>query len=643
MAKIAFLALNNDMIEQAKKIVENIHEDIEMKIVSPQNALKEAKLSIQLGANVIITRGSLATLISDETHIPVVEIVMTGQEIAKLIYQAKKNLQKQIPVIAIIGTSNLFGPTKVFDEILNVTIKEYFVKNQEELEKVVENAVKDKVDFIIGGELVIKYAKKWSIPTLFLRSTEDSIREAFRVTEKVIFSSELEKKNTAEFKTLLNYSFDGILKLNNKGIITISNFVAEKILKRNSRDLVGKHITEIFTTLDENIITDVLTQGNEVCSKLLQKGNVAFVSNIAPIIIDSNIKGCIFSFQEFRKIEEVEIGIRTKLYAKGYIAKDTIKNIIGHSFEINELKALVKLYGLYDSPILITGESGTGKKMFAQSIHNESIRKKNPFVVVDCAYMSPDELEKKLYGYLEKSFLNSQQITKKGMFDLAHNGTILLNQISELDKYGQRKLLRVLNENSIMRIDDDKIVPINVRIICTTSKNLIPLIKKNKFDEDLYYMLNVLPLNITPLREKKEDILDLLDSFISEYNNMYVKNIVLTDSAKAVLSSYPWYGNVRQLKIFCEKITILAHKKVLNEDFINKNLEPYYIDSDENKYCIPDKGKVVVYQNYEAQKILELLDFHNGNRQKVAEELKISKTTLWRKIKKYKIEIKFNL
>lgn len=643
MAKIAFLALTEDMIKQAKNVVKNIKQDVEMKIVSPETAVAEARLSIEAGVSVIIARGSIASSISEETDIPVVEIVLTGQEIGKLIYKAKEILRKQSPVIAIIGTSNMFSPTKVFDELLDVTVKEYFVKRREDLGNAVEKAVKEKVDFIIGGEVVNSYARKWSIPTLFLKSTEDSIREAFRIAEKVLYTSELEKRNTAEFKTILNYSFDGIIKLSNEGVIVVANYVAEKILNKSSEDLIGKHITEVIDTLDESILTSVLVEGKEIYCNLFQKENLALVSNIAPIVIDNKIEGSIWSFQEFKKIEKLEAEIRKELYAKGYIAKSTFKDIIAKSSEINKLKDLAKLYAKYDSPVLITGESGIGKKMFAQCIHNESLRKNNPFVVVDCASMPPDQLDKKLYGYLESNPLHSSTITKKGRFDIAHTGTILLNQISELDKYGQVNLLRVLNESSIIRRGDDKLLPVNVRIICSTNKNLSTLIKEGKFNQDLYYMLNVLTLNITPLRMRKDDILNLLDSFISEYNNIYKKYIILTEGAKAVICSYPWYGNVRQLKKFCEKIIILAFKKVLNEDFINKHLEFYSDFYEENKYYTSGaEKKVVVYQSYEAAKIIELLDKYNGNRQKVAEELNVSKTTLWRKIKKYKIENKFN-
>jgi transcriptional regulator with PAS, ATPase and Fis domain len=643
MAKIAFLAIREDMAHQAKKVAKKIDVDVEIKVVTSENAVAEAKLSVQNGAAVVITRGNHAALIKRNTNIPIVEIVLTGQEIAILIQEAKEVLRKPSPVIGLVGFGNMLSSTKLLDEVLDVTIKEYFVEYSEELEGAVGRAARDNVDIIIGGEIVCSMAKKLGIPTLFLKSREDSIKEAFRIAEKVIYASDLEKKNTAEFKTILDYSFDGIIKLNSKGKIVALNYLAEKILRKTSEDMIGRHITEVFNILDDNVIESVLSEGKGMYHTLLQKENLALVSNIAPVVIDGNIEGAILSFQEFRKIEELEAAIRKELYSKGYVAKNTFKNIIADSEEISELKSLAKLYAKYDSPIVITGECGVGKKVFAQSIHNESLRRNNPYVAVNCSAMPSEQLEKKLYGYLESNYFNASTIIKKGMFEIAHTGTIFLENISELDLYGQASLLRVLNEGSITRLGDDRALPINVRVICSTTKNLNDLVKEGRFNSELYYMLNVLELKISPIRSRKEDIETLLDYFIDMYNNMYKKYVILTEGARQLLYSYPWYGNAQQIKKFCEKIIILSPKKVLDENFISEHLEYFSEELPAAGVNRIEQKKVVVYENPEVSKILELLDKHNGNRGRVAEELNMSKTTLWRKIKKYEIENKYAL
>jgi transcriptional regulator with PAS, ATPase and Fis domain len=256
--------------------------------------------------------------------------------------------------------------------------------------------------------------------------------------------------------------------------------------------------------------------------------------------------------------------------------------------------------------------------------------------------MPPELLEKKLYGYIEGSYTQSANPIKKGLFEIAHTGTLFFDKITELNMYGQLSLLKAVRDGNIFRIGDDRALPVNIRIICSVNKNILNLVREGKFNEDLYYMLNVLSLYIPPLRERKDDIESALEHYIEHYNNMYRKYEILTDGAKEIVLSYPWHGNVQQLKKFCERLIILAPKKVLNEDFIIKCLESHIPSFDENKASIPESEKKgIVYKSPEAARILELLEAHNGNRGKVAEEMDVSKATLWRKMKKFNIESKF--
>ncbi len=642
MAEIAFFAVNEEMMLYAKKIVKDMNIEAEMKIVSSDSVLQEANRSAQNGANVIIARGIHALIIKNNTKIPLVEIVLTGQDIAKLIHQAREIIKKPVPVIGLVGFKNMFTDTKSFEEIFRVTINEYMVSAVENLTNAVEKAAADKVDLVIGGEIANRYAEKLGIPSLFLTSGEDSIKEAFRVAEKVNYAIRLEKKNSAEFNTILDYSFDGIIKLNSNGMIVVFNYVAEKTFRKSAEQVLGKHISEVIDLLDEDLVKSVLQEGKELQSTFLRKGNLSLVANIAPIIVDNKNEGAILSFQEFKKIEEMEAEIRKEVYSKGYIAKGTFKQIIGDSNAMSEMKRLAKLYANNDSPIMITGEPGTGKKLFAESIHNESLRRNNPFVMVDCASMPPELLEKKLYGYMEGSYMHSSSPEKKGFIEIAHTGTLFLDKITELDSYGQLSLLRTMRNGNIVRIGDSRALPVNIRIICSANKNIVNLVREGKYNQDLYYMLNVLSLNIPPLRARKEDIKTLFDYYVEYYNNMYRKYVTLTDEANEAILSYSWPGNVQQLKNFCEKIIIMAPQKVLDREFINRCMEDYepFLDDAVVNVFESDK-KNLLYKNPEATKILELLEIYNGNRTKVAEELKMSKATLWRRMKKYNIESKF--
>ncbi len=645
MAKIAFMAITQDMMKQGEQAAKDFDMDVEVKLVASDSVVDEANLAVKNGAAIIVARGTQAYLLQKHTQIPVVEVVLNGQELALLITEAWKLTGKKAPVIGIAGVKSMFSNVKPFAEIFNLTIREYFVETGEELEAAVERAWHDRVDIIIGGEIVIECAQKRGIPTLFLKSQLDSIKDAFRNAKRIAYAIELEKTNTAELRTILNYSFDGIIRLDNRGYVTVVNYMAEKILGISSDEMLGKPITDILKLPDENQIHQVLHEGKNLYSIIINNDNMALVANMANMTVDNISQGVILSFREFKKIEELEAEIRKKLYTKGYVAEHTFSHLVGRSQRMKELKAAGNTYAKYDLPVLLNGELGTGKSMFAECIHNASLRHNSPFMTVNCQGLPPAFLQKQLFGYVvENPYTNYTSRVVKGALELAHTGTLFLDHVAELDTYSQTNLLRMLQQGTFLRLESEKTYPVNVRIICATDVDLLRLVQEGRFNEELYYELSVLELQLPPLRQRTEDIEALLDYYMAEYGNLYRKYIILTDAAREVITAYPWYGNAQQLKRFCEKLVIMADKKVLDIEIVNQSLAAFTAVWDENKFGANQAtAKVVVFQNPESSLILQSLERHRGNRRLVAAELGISTTTLWRKIKKYQISYKFDV
>ena len=209
-----------------------------------------------------------------------------------------------------------------------------------------------------------------------------------------------------------------------------------------------------------------------------------------------------FILTEFREIEKLEAAVKHEYRTKGYTARYTFEDIAGTSEAIRESRRLAKQFSKYDSNVLIAGETGTGKEVFAQSIHNASLRKDEPFVAVNCGAIPVNLLESELFGYVDGAFTGASRKGKKGLMEIANHGTLFLDEISEMDFNGQVQLLRVLEERVIRRVGDDKEIPIDIRVIAASNKNLLELIEQGKFREDLYYRLNVLTLYIPPLRDR---------------------------------------------------------------------------------------------------------------------------------------------
>lgn len=237
------------------------------------------------------------------------------------------------------------------------------------------------------------------------------------------------------------------------------------------------------------------------------------------------------AFQDVTRIQEMEGKFYRKIHLRGHVAKYTFDDILFQSSEIKRTIETAQRYSEVDSNILIIGETGTGKEIFAQSIHNHSNRKNNPFVAINCAALPENLLESELFGYAEGAFTGAMKGGKQGFFELAHRGTIFLDEIGEISPKMQSRSLRVLQEREIMRIGDDKVIPVDVRILSATNKDLMQMVKSNDFREDLYYRLSVLDLVLPPLRERREDIPLLVNAFIQKGLSDQ-KQIKITDLCK---------------------------------------------------------------------------------------------------------------
>ncbi|WP_174735219.1 sigma-54 interaction domain-containing protein [Mesobacillus harenae] len=312
-------------------------------------------------------------------------------------------------------------------------------------------------------------------------------------------------------------------------------------------------------------------------------------------------------------------------------AKYNFDDIIGKSDTLRKAKELSLRVSKSISPVLLLGESGTGKELFAHSIHNASSRKNHKFVAINCGSIPENLIESILFGYEKGSFTGANPTGKNGLFIEAHKGTIFLDEIAEMDHRLQTRLLRVLQEKEIMPLGSSKTFEVDVRVIAATNKNLKQLIKEGKFREDLYYRLNVIPIDIPSLAERKEDIKVLVNSFIKEYNILLNKRITgCSHEAMNKLLKYQWPGNVRQLRNAIERAI-----NVVDAGFIEVDHLPDYIFNEERqtvKEINYNQSLDEAIKRFEQEYISEVLAKTQFNKQEAANQLGVSTTTLWRKI-----------
>lgn len=452
--------------------------------------------------------------------------------------------------------------------------------------------------------------------------------------------------STSLVNIILDNIYDGIVVVDNSAKIVFINQPYAEFLGENKETFIGKNVTDCIDNTRLHVILE--TRSEEIGELQDIKGNKVVVRR-APIFNNGKIIGAIgkIIFKDIKELDifsakihriENELQYYKKALKEERETKYNFDNIIGNSNKMKATKYLAKKAAQTSSNVLICGESGTGKELFAHAVHSESNRAMGPFVKVNCAAIPYELLESELFGYEEGAFTGAKKGGKIGKFELANGGSIFLDEIGDMPISMQVKLLRVIQEKEIERVGGVKSIPLDVRIIAATNKNLEELVKNGKFREDLFYRLNVMNINIPALRERKEDIAVLVKFLmvkISEQVGNYV--VKISNKAMKYLERYSWPGNVRELENVLERaINLIEYSSEIQVEDLPLHITKQKVGMEKNKY---NKLKDIL-DDVEKRTILEVLDQTRGNRSETAKILNISRSSLYEKLWKYGIEEK---
>jgi transcriptional regulator with PAS, ATPase and Fis domain len=358
---------------------------------------------------------------------------------------------------------------------------------------------------------------------------------------------------------LLNAIEDGVVSIDINGSLNSLNERARQILDIRDENPNSCNAIESFPCIP---FSEVLQKRRPVKDMLTKINGYDVIVSIEPIFHSGKLFGAYAIMKEFGEAELKQHKFRTRIIGKGHKAKYNFSSIIGSSHEIASCKEKAMRMADSNSTVLITGDSGTGKELFAQAIHNNSVRRNYQFVVINCGALPENLLESELFGYEEGSFTGARKGGKPGLFELAHNGTLFLDEIGEMPIALQSRLLRVIQERQVMRVGGDRLIDIDVRLIAATNRNLNEMVMKGEFREDLFYRLNVLKLKVPSLNSRKEDIPLIAESLKKAFNGSFT----LADSAVDALMKHDWRGNVRELKNYVEYLVNLDIETVEASD-----------------------------------------------------------------------------
>ena len=443
-----------------------------------------------------------------------------------------------------------------------------------------------------------------------------------------------QEKREEGYKVVLDSVSDGILSIDENAVVTTINRVACKIQDCAPEHVIGQPIGSL--RLPDPCLAEAFAEQcfrSEKKNTITNKGRFQYFAVCKPIRDSKGrMVGAVEIMKDMKEIEALANAVSQP-------AQITFSDIVGESASIREVITLAQKIAKTESIVSIRGESGTGKELFARAIHFES-RRAGPFVPINCAALPESLLESELFGYEGGAFTGARKQGKPGLFEIARDGTVFLDEIAEMSPKVQAKMLRLIQEKQVRRIGGSAEIPISARIISATNHNLERLVEERAFREDLYYRINVLPIHISPLRRRMDDIPLLVNHFIFQLSSRLDKKAQRLDqSALEKLGSHDWPGNVRELKNVIERAAILSEKEQIGAECILFSFELGKNMAGRQ----PTEGRAILHQSlkkllerYEKELIIEALDQSLSIRQ-TASLLHISHTTLLNKIKKYHI------
>ena len=629
--RIGVISPSSTLTKVIEEVVNQRSLSFVIRQASQEDALAVARELINQGIAVIISRGNTAHLLRSQLHIPIVDVRHTFFD-CYFSYQKARQLSDKIVFLATSeGYVNILNKSRPFlNDVLIYPINPLL--GEEATNRKLDELAMMGIEVAIGGLSLEKAVTKRNIRYVMTAADIDSINEAITAALHLLKIEVDKSRKSLELQSryeltraILNCVSEGIISIDRSGIVTNINGNASRFLETLH---CGQRIDSV---IKKSYVSDVLLTGEPVRGALLTIKKHSLIISIDPIKLNQQVIGAVATLQRQTEIQNIEHKMR-RMLAQKHIAEKTFSDIIGISSAIQTAKKVAMKYAAVESTIMIVGSTGTGKELFAQSIHNASNRRHEPFVAINCAAFPSSILETELFGYVKGAFTGALNEGKPGIFEIAHKGTIFLDEISEASLDVQLKLLRVIQERKVIRIGDDKVTPVDIRIITASNKDLLDLVKKGLFREDFFYRICVLKLRIPSLHERREDIPELIRHFLMNPNLPPCK---ITDEALALLAAYDWRGNIRQLGNTAEWLAVMCDNGIIDKELVLEIAKDISVKTEND---LPPPVLPVSFRKEsltEKEFIYQMLYEAKGNRTRAAGRMGISVTTLWRKMKKY--------
>ena len=621
MLKLLVVTPNPTVYDATVRIVQTTKFDAEVIQTTSRQVVEDVSKAMEGCTGIVVARGNQAQLLKKHVEYPVSEITFSGQEMAGFVKQACDLIPHKHPKIAFVGFRHMYSDVENIGALANADVRVYYAGSSDMVAQVTQNAIQDGAEAIIGSENACNYAAAQGITTVFVDSSDECIRDALRRARLAMDAIKVEQRRTAEFSSLLNYSFDAILKLNPDGVIEIANTVAENAFHCTQAQLVGKRFAELPGLTLTNAVFESLKERKNLYSHVVMIQKERYLLNIACIDVSGQNFGTILSLYAFGSVDDMQESIRKDHVQQSDAATRKFGKFISHAPKMRLALENAAMYAQYELPLLICGEPGTEKTRLAECIHNESLRRDKQFIQADVSTLPIANQTELLFG----------RATSNGLVYNAHKGTLYLRHVDLLTPESQHQLLNVIRYEQYYAPGQSKPIWASIRVICSTNRDLLAMAKAGEFLLPLADKLNDYRIDLPPLRECQQDFAQLVEENIVFARVHTRKQATFTPDALKLLMSYSWPGNQREMSIFFEKAFLLTRTNRMDADFVQQLLYPARADS-------APQQQVLVISSDEERELRCALSEHPNDRDAVLKQLGISRATLYRRMKKYGLQ-----
>ena len=564
---IAVIAPSRPVCETVRKTLKTLDLEFPVYTASTHEAVEIARSLIPKGLRIVISHGVTAPHIANALPVSVMWLPFSGLETLKTIRRAIGSGSKRI---VHVGTKEMYH--YIQKSLMYMGLEPdliYFCELSMErtpLDHAID-MVNAGFEVFIGGYTVVKYIESIGRIGLEFDTDEYIVSSAIRNAQHSLEYLLRQERQHELDRAILQSSTDGIIAIDSERKIFQINPAAAHIFSKKPEELISEDFDGLLT---KTHVMDIRSSDASFDPQL-NDSTLVLMQEI-PVEAHGSRQASVINIKKLSEIRELDQQVQKSLVEKGLFAKNTFNNIVGECPAIEQAKSRALTYSRYDSTVLLYGETGTGKELFAQSIHNASRRRRQPFVAINCASLPENLIESELFGYVKGAFTGAVKEGKQGLFELANHGTIFLDEISELPIAVQSKLLRVIQDGEFLRVGGDQVIKVDVRIISSSNKNLLTLIRNGSFKNDLYYRLSVLEVYIPPLRERKGDIELLAFNLMYRHADRHHKLVNrINPEVIERLKVMNFYGNVRELSNIMERMVILADTTEINMETFNKS------------------------------------------------------------------------